>query len=259
MGRKRPAGLPSFKNPPLNEVVLDVQFAPLPNYTAVDAGAVWALFKEDYPKVQEKQILPPIFTFVGDGEPMGLSHAQQFAFGGFPVGVRLWFVSEDGSHLIQFQRDRFILNWRKRGENAYPRFERVQKEFCDNFRKLNDYAQKKWKHELAINHANIKYLNYIRMEKISDIGKWLDTKHANASEDVQDPVAQKPLAIFSQSMALGRSGSVPTVLYELDFIGKPEKETLESASDFLHTGRVQIVTRFDATTTAHAHAEWGKN
>src|SRR4051794_13517866 len=71
----RPETLPDFCTPPLNEVVVGVQFTPARGYQQIRAGEVWALFRSIFPKVEEFPALPPMF------ETFGLPQAQHINFG----------------------------------------------------------------------------------------------------------------------------------------------------------------------------------
>ena len=69
----RPEHLPDFESPPLDELVLGVQFSPLPGYSAVFAKDVWGLFRQQFPRVEEKPALDPVFeTFGGTSPPPGM-------------------------------------------------------------------------------------------------------------------------------------------------------------------------------------------
>lgn len=134
---RRPDTLPDFSKPPLAEVVLGIQFSPVPAYSSVDARQVWELFKEAFPVVEERPLLAPQFeTFGGANRPSSLG----FHVGPPPVGSRLWFLSQDANHLIQFQSDRFLTNWRN-GPNLqpYPRFEVIADSFERNLQILADH------------------------------------------------------------------------------------------------------------------------
>ena len=56
----RPDHLPDFRKPPLNEVVLGVQFNEPAGYRLIRAFEVWSLFREVYPEVHEQPPLAPI-------------------------------------------------------------------------------------------------------------------------------------------------------------------------------------------------------
>ena len=166
----RPEHLPDFTDPPLDEVVLGVQFSSVPGYASVYANDIWALFKEEFPSVQEHPILEPKFETFGGANPQP---TVQFQIGPPPVGSRLWFISSDENNLLQFQADRFITNWRKRSNpQEYPRFEKIAEAFEENLNTLSEHFQKAFQYKLDINQAEIAYINIIPVGEFSDTGKW---------------------------------------------------------------------------------------
>ncbi|MDP2738907.1 MAG: hypothetical protein Q8O82_09480 [Pseudorhodobacter sp.] len=79
----RPEHLPDYSRPPLDDVILGVQFASVPAYTSVDSKGVWDLFRSDFPKIQEHPVLDPQFeTFGGANLQVG----PQIIVGAPPVG-----------------------------------------------------------------------------------------------------------------------------------------------------------------------------
>ena len=108
------AGLPDFDNPPVIETVLGVQFTPLPKFGIPHYGLYWEKIKKAY---DHYEVHPPIVSVPDergtDGEFLiDLARGPNF---------RCWFIDESNNNLIQLQKDRFILNWRKvKGDEAYP-------------------------------------------------------------------------------------------------------------------------------------------
>ena len=109
-----------YTNPPVFEAVIGIEFVPV-TMGIMRLAAIAALWEETYPIVQENPALPPS---VAQGQ-------QEFRFDLAPSGapVRLWMATESGEYLIQVQNDRLLLNWRKRGNGVYPRFEVVRDRF----------------------------------------------------------------------------------------------------------------------------------
>lgn len=168
-----PDHLPDFAKPPLNEVVLGVQFASVPGYTPVDAAKIWDLFKDEFPVVQEQPLLDSQYeTFGGANVQSG----PRISVGAAALGSRLWFLSENDSNLLQFQPNRFIANWRKHLENSpsYPRFEGIAKGFESNLAKLAAHFTAAFEYELDIDQAEVTYVNYIPVDRFSEIGEWLN-------------------------------------------------------------------------------------
>ena len=97
-----------FEKPPINEVSIGMQLAPLPNLRSEHVGLFWNRLRGAFPNSQ--QIAP-----LG-----GLTHMPPEVF---PM-PRFWFIAKDDATLIQIQKSAFLFNWRLRAEE-YPRFERV--------------------------------------------------------------------------------------------------------------------------------------
>lgn len=265
---QRQKSLPNFANPPLDEVVLGVQFSPISNYSSVHSQGVWELFRRKFPKVQEHQRINPQFETFG-----GANHAPNFQFhvGGPPqVGNRIWFMSKDESHLIQFQQDRFLTNWRRRPTLIpYPRFESIADSFEHNLQVLISHCASEFLYTPEINQAEITYINIIPVNDFSDADSWFgslncgtlnfETLNINFSEVIKNcdgnPYAR--LLCVIQSVFTG-DGKHKAFSLSLTFKGKPSGNNIESAMAFIQTGRQHIVTKFAEITASKAHKIWGK-
>jgi uncharacterized protein (TIGR04255 family) len=158
----RPPALPDFADPPLNEVVLGVQFAPAQGYSQIRAGEVWSLYKDRFPLVEEHPPLVPAF------ETFGRPQAAQFGMG-FVTGAshdRFWFLTPSKEELIQFQQDRLMHNWRKVGDekNPYPRFETMIRNFEQELVSLETYFASLATQTILINQCEVTYVNHIPLE-----------------------------------------------------------------------------------------------
>ena len=114
-------GLPSYDDPPVQEVAVSVQFAPLPPSFLVHYGRIWTELEADYPRCD---VQPPL-------APMQIAPARpmiRFDLDAVPT-ARAWFISDDDTRLVQLQPDRVAFNWRRRGDAAYPRWSEVSAEF----------------------------------------------------------------------------------------------------------------------------------
>lgn len=107
--------LPSYKQPPVDEVVCGLRFEPLLELKVPHIGLLWEKFRNEYPRVQHAM---PIAT----GRSLLVDEAI-----GIPL-PRIWFISKADDELIQFQLDRFYFNWRNRGDE-YPRYPSIIKKF----------------------------------------------------------------------------------------------------------------------------------
>lgn len=262
----RPSNLPDFGEPPLNELVLGLQFAPIPNYSSVDARDVWELFRTEFPVVQEQPLLPPQFETFGGGP----SPAVQFQFGPMVGPMRLWFANQVGDHLLQFQPDRFLINWRQSGDGCYPRYEQISQSFHDCVQRLSDHILKSKKSGLDINQIEITYVNIISAEGSHDLRKWLkvaqeidfsvETLSMHFTEIVSGDEG-KPVARLHHDLqsVVSMDGQGNAFQLNLTYRGKPNGSGIEDAFDLLGKGRVAIVNRFTDMTTDIAHRAWKRS
>jgi uncharacterized protein (TIGR04255 family) len=263
----RPSHLPDFVHPPLDEVVLGVQFSPSPYYTSVNLKDVWELYREEFSGVEEKPALEPAFeTFGGPS----LQPNVQFRFGPPPIRSRMWFISSEQNHLIQFQQDRFLLNWRRGPTGTeYPHFEDIAQMFSDNLTKLAHWFESIQSHPLEINQAEVSYINIVPVDAFASVGDWfifwgggklniegLNTTFGEVLCDTNGkPYARLLHELLSVSMADGKS-----IAFRLSLTvrGAPLGSDISTAMSFLEMGRERIVTRFTELTTEQAHQRWGR-
>ena len=100
MPNSRPLDLPEFERPPIIEVALSIQFATLPLFRNIHAGILWQRFAQQYPNVEEYPPIPAAFeTF---GVPPAISEMPQFTFV-TNSPIRYWFITADGTELLQVQ------------------------------------------------------------------------------------------------------------------------------------------------------------
>jgi uncharacterized protein (TIGR04255 family) len=266
----RPPHLPDFKSPPINEVVVGVQFEQPEGYQQIRAGDVWSLYRADFPVVEEKPALPLVF------ETFGLPQASQFDFG-LVTGAshdRFWFLAPGKEELIQFQNDRLLHNWRKVGDqtNEYPRFEKIIEKFESELRTLESYMGSlagRPNQRLKINQSEITYINQILCEGATDASRWLSLLNIDAYgfEDFNCTFRRRvhrpdgsPYARLTCQTALGvRPKGERIIVLNLTFRGAPEGDSLEAAIAFLGTGRQMIVEFFTQITTEQAHLAWGRS
>lgn len=265
---KRPGNLPDFEDPPLNEVVLGVQFSPLKEYQQIRAGEVWGLFKSEYPNVQELQPLEPVF------ETFGLPH--QSTFGDMrlipgPWHNRYWFLRSTRDELIQFQPDRLIHNWRKVGDqtNEYSRFERMLDRFSAELHKLEEFAGTLTPQELLVNQCEVTYVNHIpEREGRLHFASWFRGLSLDGIEAEDVNAVLREVLLGSDGKPLGRiiieikSGIKPSdkriIVFNITVRGAPNSPRIESALSFIERAREIIVHRFAEVTTSEAHVVWGR-
>jgi uncharacterized protein (TIGR04255 family) len=265
----RPPGLPDFDDPPVSEVLLDAALDPLPLVRNAHLGLFWAEhLRDEYPLLQEQ---PPLAlneeTFAVEPRVIEFSLDQAV-----PV-MRQWFISVDGSRLLQLQQDRFIQNWRRRSPQAdYPRYESLRDSFERYFTTYSDFLASNDLGAATIRQAEVTYINQLQPDEVwqsqSDLGQVLRSwKPDFGTEDLlTDPVEDVRLAwrhiITDDTGPYARLYvSVEPViggglLLQLTVRGKPRDGSLKTTMAFFDMGRERIVKAFAAITTEAMHRRW---
>lgn len=267
----RPDHLADYAIPPLNEVVLGVQFSQLVEYDFRFLYSLHERFCNEYPAVAHQPVLAPQFeTFGGMGATLG----PQIEFGPPPLNSRTWFISSSNDHLLQVQPDRFMLNWRATdfpNDSQYPHFEQILESFFRNLSIFSDTASIKLGSRLQISQAEVSYINLISVNSFDEIGEWLrgwsDIPKSNLesltvgqAEIINSPES-RPIARLHQQLQTvlwGEWGTNRGLHLNLTFRGKPLSTDIDALKNFLLLGRERIVSRFTELTTDTAHQSWGR-
>jgi uncharacterized protein (TIGR04255 family) len=262
----RPGHLPDFSLPPLDEVVVGVQFNRPPNYTSLVARDVWDLFQDQFPTVQEHPPIAPSFEMFG-GSQTQLD--PTFTFRNSLPSNRFWFIAAKDDHLIQFQEDRMLTNWRRRPQGQeYPRFEAIAAAFESQLRKVANYFEEGQHGSLEINQAEVSYINIFPLEGVSKANEWLDLVNLNNtaaenlnvqfSEAITD-IGGRPYArLYHELVSLNNLHGDKALRFSLTFRGKPSDTSIAEALKFLLIGRETIVMRFGQLCTEKANQIWGR-
>lgn len=267
--KMRPADLPDFDKPPLNEVVVGVQFSNPIGYSQIHAGRVWDLFKTEYPHVEEYMPLNPVFETFG---PQISFPGNQFAIVDGVLHDRYWFLNDRRDELIQFQQDRLLHNWRKVGDrtNEYPRFERMIANFEGQLASLEKCFATLAPQTLQINQCEISYINHVVEGTLDTIklSDWMtfvnfDTQSPSGlnlvfRETIFDASGQPSARLICEVCEAVRQDGERVLSLTLTVRGAPEQSTIDSALKFFADGRESIVRRFSQLTTPHAHRIWGR-
>jgi uncharacterized protein (TIGR04255 family) len=140
--------LPSYKNPPVNEVVCGMRFHNPDNLRIPHIGLLWDKFRSEYPIIQHA---PPIAGAKGE---IPVDNAT-----GLPL-PRVWFINKSDDQLIQFQFDRFYFNWRRR-QDDYPRYPYVIKNFESVLNTIVNFFNEFELGELKPIEYELSYINHI--------------------------------------------------------------------------------------------------
>jgi uncharacterized protein (TIGR04255 family) len=153
---------PSFRRPPVNEVVCSVTFRPLASFQVTHYGLFWEQIRQEYP--QSRTVAP-----LGDpGVPIEVQPGTAITV---PVQVqvnapeypRVWLISPDETCLVQLQPDRLLFNWRQRKEGQpYPRYTTVSQKFRDIFFRFQKFAAEQGLGSITVRNAELAYVNIIK-------------------------------------------------------------------------------------------------
>ena len=139
--------LPSYKNPPINEVVCGMRFDPPEKIRITHYGLLWEKFREEYPTIKHAQPLSSDKGMLID------------TMTGLPL-PRVWFINKTDDQLIQFQIDRFYYNWRRR-KNEYPRYHKIIGNFEKVFNIIIDFFNESEFGKLIPKEYELSYINHI--------------------------------------------------------------------------------------------------
>ncbi len=263
--------LPKFAAPPVVEVVLSVQFAPIPTLSAAHVGWYWKdhLGVGDWNRAEETFPLEDTFERFGNDEEWISPGAIRFRKA--PPSSRIQLINTDDERMIQIQRSRFIYNWRKR-TGVYPTFDQLLPEFEGRFEEFSTFIRNIGLGDPAPNQWEVVYVNHIfRGSLWSSPGDWrLIAPSFSAPADVpnQTPDTFRYEWSFLIGGSLGRLhisaqrgraviDDTDTILLQLTARGP-----IEEKGDFRNgfsLGHEQIVRTFAAMTTESAHKNWKRS
>lgn len=151
--------LPSFKNPPVVETVLGVQFRPLQKFSNAHLGAFWRQLGAEWPNVQDRPPLRPVLEqFAEQGAWAGIG--PQLTLTQDPAS-RLQILNETRSRMIQIQNGRLHFNWLGEGGGKYPRYSIVRPEFETVLAILKEFISGQDLGDLEPNQWEVTYVNHI--------------------------------------------------------------------------------------------------
>jgi uncharacterized protein (TIGR04255 family) len=275
----RPTDLPDFASPPVSEVSLSVQFDSLTALVAPHLGLVWNEFKDKFPRIEQQPPLDSVFeTFAEAGAPTPPVPRLQMQFLNAMPTPRVFFTNESRTELLQVQRDRFVVNWLKVGEqDRYPRFESLLDTFEDGLRRFAALMTLHGLGTIAPNQCEVTYINHIPLPPGPNgievmfkkaFGFWLAPPVLDGLGDPEDSrVLLRYVIRADKNNPIGRLliSIEPawkldgTYLLQMTLVarGKPQGGELGDVNTFLKLGRRSIVNSFKNLTSEEMHKEWG--
>ncbi len=266
--------LPDFINPPLNEVVLSIQFASLNGLKSAHIGLFWERIRAEYPSVTEQAAIQPVFETFGIPTQVQAVQIETFMTPPLP---RFWFERPNTPDLLQIQQDRILHNWRQQTDNSrvYPRYETVKASLEKELEIFQKWLAEERIGEIKPNQCEVTYVNiiptgddgYEHLEKITPL--WSGAFSSSHPNTLERTLVQTTFLFSIDDAPAGRvyvnfqpaflpSDRTPVVRMEITARGRPRGESVADALSFLDVGRDQVVRTFAAVTTQEMHKLWGK-
>ncbi|MBX9569844.1 MAG: TIGR04255 family protein [Candidatus Obscuribacterales bacterium] len=269
--------LPSYKHPPVVEVVLSSQFAAIERLTAAHLGLLWEKFRGEFPETEQHPPAPhQVETF---GQLRSLRNELSMRLiNEFPI-PRFWFKDQNGNQLVQVQSDRFMHNWRKKEEcDNYPRYPEIRRKFIDELRLFEKFLSSEKLGSLVFDQCEITYFNHIvplshpskSTPNPEDVVTFLSNvigKELNCVPDDVKSVQKFP--ITENGAQIGRlhiefqsgvrlTDNIPIFILNLTARMAPRESTIDGVLERLDLGRIWIIKAFQACSTETMRVAWGE-
>ena len=248
---------PSYKTPPVNEVICGMRFNTPEDLRITHIGRLWEKFRPTYETVKHAQ---PIISATGE------LTIDQTTMVPLP---RVWFINESDDQLVQFQIDRFYFNWRKR-QSEYPRYEYVIGNFQEVLKKIEDFFTECGFGSLKPTEYELTYTNHMEMhrewETIDDLqkmfvdfgwnptgGRFLPNPNKISWQTEFLLPEDKGHLYVSLKSAIRVEDKVPLIVLDLTARGFSE-----AMPEWYNMAREWIVRGFTDLTTPEAHKIWEK-
>lgn len=275
---------PHFKNPPVVETVLGVQFAPLKNMRVTHYGLllphlreVFSTPNEQLTKVSEQPPLEPVIEGFDGGALRPPS--VQWSLSPAPPLPRCWYTSEDEQFLIQVQPDRLILNWRRQQDPSgeYPRYAAILDRFLKVyavFCRFVENDENESSGRVQPNQCEVTYVNHIDLPDGQNMAETLDktlmgwklatsdgwltgAEHGEFAASYVIPEKCGRLHIKAQR-AVRRADSREIIRLSLTARGAPPTPDTDGIHQWLDIGHEWVVRGFASLTSPELHKKWGR-
>jgi uncharacterized protein (TIGR04255 family) len=259
--------LPEFEDPPVVEMALSARFQVLPGLRGLALAPLYEQWRDRYPRVEEQ---PPLPSVVEGGVPGG----PVFQLNLGAPSVRYWFLTEDGSELVQLQQDLLSVNWREQVSGmAYPRYQAMRRLFADRLKDLESFVVQQGAGRIRVTQLELSYINAVNVGP-QDRGKlgriltiWSDETGPRLAEPEQVQLNMSYLVeglgagisrLWVQAAPGQRGTGTPATLLTFLVRGAPEGEGKEQILAFMDKAHDQAVHSFAELTTSEMHEIWGR-
>lgn len=153
--------LPKFKNPPVIETVLGVEFKPLLGWQLPHFGLYWNRIRSNYQQFSVQPPLPEtVEKFGPERNTITISLSPQSS-------ARCWFFDKNNTWLLQIQNSRFLSNWKKSG-TSYPRYKAFYERFDREWKRFNEFLESEHLGEPELLQTEVSYINHLEVDTSFD-------------------------------------------------------------------------------------------
>jgi len=259
-----------YRNPPVVETVLSVQFTPLANFGAGQLGFYWKELGADWPDVTDASVVDPVFERFDesargwDPAAFGVKLTQQ-------VDVRLQIRNVAKDRMIQVQNGRFIYNWLGDGDGNYPSYENVRPKFDEQWERFRRFVlSSSDENSVQPNQWEVIYVNHLPRgtvwKQLSDLPEvftflkqpplgGLDLSLRSIAGEWQFEIAPQKGALYLK-LGMDHRGNASNVVMTLLARGPMSEDTC-SLNEGFKLGHQTITEAFDRLTSANAKEYWG--
>jgi uncharacterized protein (TIGR04255 family) len=264
--------IPKFDQPPVYETVLGVQFNPLKDFSIPHYGLYWGKIRGDYPKYD---VHPPISPAVEQFDA-GLRKEAKAGIEVVTVPeIRTWFINNNGTILLQVQKDRFLQNWRKiQDSDVYPHYDQLKPKFFEEWRTFCRFLEDTEIEQPEVNQCEVTYVNHIDVDlgprRYGDLQKVISYWSGQCSGDfLSDPESvnfncryllpdKKGRLHITLQPAFRRSDAKEILRLNLTVRGRPKSSDVGDIAEWLDLGHEWVVRGFADVTTKEMHKIWGR-
>lgn len=264
--------LPSFKNPPVIEVVLGAQFEPV-GTTAGHLGWFWQKhLGKEWTTAKDAERLPEQVERFGENRSLrlprfGIKLQTQPAVGRLQIG------NEGRDRLIQIQETKFVYNWIK-ANGDYPRYHALREDFDNYFDQLRAFIEDTHLGKFVLNQWEVTYVNHIPSGELwNEPSQWSNVlprllrpinpyggtlfENMNADWRSEIPQHRGRLHIQLRHQPSKVKEDIAGVMV-LHFTARGPVDDKQSLAEGLDLGHDTIVRTFDEITSPEAHTLWEK-
>ena len=262
----------SFKDAPVIETVLSIQFKPIPGFTIPHFGLYWKEIREEFKHCEIKN---PIVHMMEDFQQGPAQRSSVIDLELSPErAIRYWFMDHTRNTFIQVQQDRFIFNWQRiEKEDVYPRYKTTREKFLNEWKRFCDFLTSENLPTPEVDQCEVTYVNHLEYtagwDSYGELNKIVSYWSGKASGDFLPPPEKVNINIryaipnnqgrlyVSLQPVIRTRDAIEVLQLNLTVRGAPVSSKTEDVFNWLDLGRKWIVQGFTDFTTNEMHQEWG--